>query len=563
MAQLQNPWQSPLMRSYQQIKRGLVERIKTKLPEVTDVSEGNIFIILISMFAAIAEVVHYYIDGMARETFFSAAKRYSSLVKHARLVDYHIRSAIPSSADLLVTYATQGINDVEFSIPIGTQFGSDSGLTFVSTRNVTFFPGTYGAYVPVSQRVKVEPRGIGIITNQYSVIYLPSNPSEYYAEGTCILYIGDELWELVDTFGYSNHNSQVYKVELDDAQRPYIKFGDGVFGSLPPENGLITLGYEVTRGATGNVAAGSITSILSEIPIEGLVVTNPNAASGGSNYENFDMLKEHVPLSIRMLGVAISKQDYIDLARLAPGVDKSSVDYKCGKYVDVYITPDGGGIASSELTLNTYDFIYGRKIINTNLRILPTGPSYIYLDLTIMGTPSVRSTIIADNVQRALIDRYNYNSSDIGKVIRVSDIYSLVDNLPVVDYLTINKLYIKPYPKPYDFTTPELNIANFTNVYIDYAFDLVITMVSSSTYNLSVLDGETFTGEVGVDMFIAASGGYVSFNIQIGLPVVSTYKPGDSWTLSLIPINSDQVIGDFSIPIITLGTLTVNVVETT
>ena len=82
MAILKNPWLDVFSRSYQSIKSQLVQNMRTKLPEVTDYSEGNIFIILLSMWSSVAEVIHYYLDNMARETFFISARRYSSLVKH-------------------------------------------------------------------------------------------------------------------------------------------------------------------------------------------------------------------------------------------------------------------------------------------------------------------------------------------------------------------------------------------------------------------------------------------------------------------------------------------------
>ena len=94
-----NKWLNPYQRSYQQIKAKLVESlmgIKDKDGNVmiTDYSEGNILIIILSLFAAIAEVLHYYVDNVARETFLATARKYDSLVKQGNLVDYHTRSAI-------------------------------------------------------------------------------------------------------------------------------------------------------------------------------------------------------------------------------------------------------------------------------------------------------------------------------------------------------------------------------------------------------------------------------------------------------------------------------------
>ena len=78
-----NPWLTPYQRSYQQIKSKVLDKLKDiKDPKgntlITDYSEGNIFVLILSIFSSIAEVIHYYIDNMARETFFSTARRYDS-----------------------------------------------------------------------------------------------------------------------------------------------------------------------------------------------------------------------------------------------------------------------------------------------------------------------------------------------------------------------------------------------------------------------------------------------------------------------------------------------------
>ena len=82
-----NPWLTPYQRSYDSIKSQLILKLKQNVPQLTDLSEGNIFILIISVLAAIAEVLHYYIDSNAQEMFFTTARRYSSLMKHAKLVD--------------------------------------------------------------------------------------------------------------------------------------------------------------------------------------------------------------------------------------------------------------------------------------------------------------------------------------------------------------------------------------------------------------------------------------------------------------------------------------------
>lgn len=123
-----NPWLTPYQRSFDSIKAKLKTSLNKNVPEITDFSEGNIFIIIISIFSAIAEVLHYYIDNMARETFFYTARRYSSLYKHAKLVDYHIKAASPASTDIY-------INTLDGSPISGFENG---GVKWSASDNITF-----------------------------------------------------------------------------------------------------------------------------------------------------------------------------------------------------------------------------------------------------------------------------------------------------------------------------------------------------------------------------------------------------------------------------------------
>lgn len=562
MAAITNPWQDVFLRSYTQIKNGLIQRMRTKLPEVTDYSEGNIFIILISMWAAIAEVIHYYIDNMGRETFFTTARRYSSLIKHAKLVDYHVKAAIPASADILLQLEDGAISKKTYIIPINTMFLGENGLTYISVKQKTFYEGTFGVTIPVEQKTAITNKSLGNIIDPNSIIYIDETDG-FYAEGSATLRVNNELWTLVETFAYSGPNDKHYTVLLTDDQKPYIKFGDGSYGMKPPTNAPVVISYYVTQGISGNTAENTIQTLSSTIEdIVKPIINNPNPASGGSNYEDFNQLKVHVPLSIRTLGVAITKQDYEDIAKLAPGVDKAYVNFKCGKFVDIYIIPDGGGIASEALIDSTQRYISNKKIITTNIRVLPTGSSLIYLDLTITGKPAMRSNIITENVLKALIEAYNYNTSEINKVVRLSDLYALIDNVETVDYLTINKLYTIPYPVPDDDTKTPLNLQNFSISSIKDDIDFEITYKGNNIFEIKSDYGEVYNAQLNSPLKIISSDGTASFQFTIGNPLTGAYSVNDLWTIHLIPNGKDQVIQDFSVPRILESNVAIDVIET-
>lgn len=567
-----NPWLTPYQRSYNDIKAKLISELRNRVPEITDFSEGNIFILIISIFAAIAEVIHYYIDNMARETFFPTARRYSSLYKHSKLVDYHIKSAIPASVDLTLYKSNNKPTSTDITIPVNTVFNSIDGKQWLVSKTVLWEKGTYSIKVSVVQKEKVgDPNRIqlGNITSNNPIIYLGDLPADKkYMEGSMVLYIDNEPWILVDTFAYSSSIDKTYKVELDQNLKPYIIFGDGSFGMKPNLNGKVEGVYYLTYGSLGNIEENSFNTVPSSIlDIESdIKVINTNPASGGSDYEDFDMLKDHVPLSIKTLGVAITKEDFEAITKMAPGVDKAYVNYICGKYVDIYITPDSGGEASLALRESTLDYVSKSKIITTNLSVSSTHRALIYIDADIYGRRSFTKTDISDQVKKALIEAYSYNTSDINKVVRLSDIYALIDNQSMVDYLNLNKLYLLGYPTPIDNpnTSPELNISSFVQNYFNgvggsISETMVITILENG-YKITDTSQKTYNGQFGQNLTV--NNDNVGFTITIGDSTSGLrYNVGDRYNLFIQKMNMDLVPMNYNIPIFKSETINLTIHE--
>lgn len=567
---INNPWVTPLQRSYDSIKAKLIASIRERIPEMNDFTEGNIFVILLSIYAAVAEVLHYYIDNMAREAFLPTARRYSSVYNHAKLVDYHIKCAVPSTVDILLYLDKPAESDI--AIPIST-FTSTDGKPWQSTKEVVLVKGSYSVKIPLRQ---IENRTI-----QQTISYTSSNPrfilgipndGRKYAEGSMSLKIGQDSWILVDTFAYSGPNDKVFKVEPDENLYPTIIFGDNKFGKVPNASSTMVASFNVTYGKQGNVPSGSFTSVPSNISkIDSrLKISSPYAANGGSDYEDFESLKSHIPLSIKSLGVAITKDDYESLAKLVPGVNKAYVNYRCGKYIEIYITPDnpnidpndnGWGQASEALIDTVESRLNKSKVITTNILVGSTHAARIYIDAEITGKKSYNSTDIINQVKPAILEAYNYNTSDINKPIRLSDLYSLIDNLSTVDYLKIHKLYILPYPRPKTSNQPELEISSYTQ----HSFksntssyeELEILFVGPQNYQVRSSNIVGFiSGIVGENLRVDTKAS--SFNITIG---GSGYQYGYSYSLYVQDMNSDIVPHNYNIPIFLNNTINLTIHE--
>jgi len=555
---LQNPWINYITRSYMDIKTGILQKLPVVTPELTDHSDSNILVIIIDIFAGIAEMMNYYIDNMAREAFISTARRYSSMVKHSRLMDYRIKAAIPATVDVLVTFLDSTDTALpapyQFTIAKGAQFSTENGIEFITVDNITVPVGAGSVILPVRQRTEVINRSLGQTTPDINQTF---DIGTDYADSTMDISVGGEIWYLQQTLGRSGPSDKDYIVEVSADKIAYIKFGDGVNGAIPSSASSIIANYYTTKGVLGNVNPNTIKNTsfnFAAYSIPKVTVTNNLAAVAGSGYEDIESIRRSVPLSLRTLERAVTKQDYIDIARLAPGVDKANLKFECGKTIDIYITPTGGGIAPNNLLDSTKDYIDLRKMVTTFVNVLPAGESYIYVKINAKARFRASGILATQDILTALSDRYSFANSDVNKPVRKSDIIAIVDNLDKIDYLELEHMYLIPYIRPTLISTVELvktmsiNPGSLEKLNWKIQYDGNYMRLFKQNKNIaSISVGDMYTDPSNI----------LSITIQ-----PNSYVSGMEWTFVTYPYNKDIVTDDFTIPIINTSNLDINVEET-
>ena len=123
-----------------------------------------------------------------------------------------------------------------------------------------------------------------------------------------------------------------------------IRFGDGTFGLVPENGALFSVTYRTGAGAAGNVAADSITKIdpAAAGAAKVLAVTNPLAASGGSDAESLDSVRRLAPQAFRAQQFrAVLPSDYQNAAQTLPWVRRAGTVFRwTGSWLTVFTTPD-------------------------------------------------------------------------------------------------------------------------------------------------------------------------------------------------------------------------------
>jgi hypothetical protein len=374
MSTIKNNWTSFASRSFEELKARALANLP---PEITDLSDSNPAVILVSYGAGLAEHLNYYLDQVAREAYMDSARLPNSVRMLAEQMGYRIKAWLPEKVDVVVTVTESGgtLSISDQTIPRDTlvEFG---GRDWYTTRAVDVVIGDNSNtfILPLSQ-----------VSDYVSTINAPSPVpnhwsvplGEKYSDDSLGITVDGSPYTLVDNFGYSSSSSTHYLVRVDTDGVANVIFGDNINASKPSAGAAIEISYRETDGPAARVIAGSIWSIPnslltgSNFSLEG---TNPLESSGGSYNEGIDLIRLRAMANKRTLGCGTTLADFEDLARSHPGVSQARVKFECGKDFKIHIAPVTGIIASSTTITEVQNFIDSRKQICTFPEVVAAKP---------------------------------------------------------------------------------------------------------------------------------------------------------------------------------------------
>lgn len=565
---LSNTWVTYLNRSYKSIKSSILTRMKSVVPEITDYSESNIFVIMVSMFAGLVEQLNYYIDNIARESFISTARRYSSVIKLTRLIDYRVRAKVGAVVDLRITAVDAMGNPVTLEADETINAGlivSDGATEFITTKRFTIFAGTSSSVAPARQGTLITGENIGTTTANTNQVF---NLSSNYRDGSLEIEIDSVSWQLVETFAFSGPLDKHYIVNVNESKQAYVLFGDGVNGEIPPNGQAVLATYYDCVGSDGNVEANTLTQFNSAPtpptqtdPIDKYEVTNELPAVAGLDEENIERIRAHAPLSLRTLSKAVTLQDHKDLALLVPGVGKASVDFDYyTKNILFYIAPEEGGTAPSSLLSDVVDYFQDKKMISTAVQAYAAGETKLRITLNVTARFRRSISDTTDDIKEALQNAFGFNNSDVDKKVRRSDIIALIDNLDRVDFLSLDLLTTKPYPRItegvnqlegnwYVTVNPTTSVITPWRLTVTGASILGSQDGTARLYKTLPTGQEQYQGTVTLNQADPGNIDFTSNDGTLSLGIYGTFSENDEWSFKTYPYNEDIEFEDFTIPI--------------
>lgn len=459
-------------KDYASLRKALLDLARYRLPEWTDHSSADLGILMLELFSYAGDIILYYQDRIASESFLHTATERRSVLHLLRLIGYSLKPAISSTADLTLTFeAPPPGGATVITVPSGAQFATKASngkpaITFeylgpdlkIDLKSSQVTPSADGklltyTHLPVrnSRSIGFEVAGssTGEPNQSFALASSPLIPESLEVQvdegaGFVSWNRRESLLYHVDDDGkvtMAGPDSRDYYVQIDENEVASIHFGDGVYGKKPPaRTNNIRARYRVGNGAAGNVPATSITDIKTKVP-QLKSVTNPNQAVGGADSESIDHAVEFGPLAFRSGQRAVTLNDFISLAHQVGGVAKVKAASRGWNRIDLYVAPDGSAFtpAPDDLKRRLVTYFEDKRMIGTIVTIRDPKAVSVDISVDVIVEHNFDPEAVRQQVSARIGDLLAFKNVDFDQPIYLSKVYEAVESINGVHAATVTR----------------------------------------------------------------------------------------------------------------------------
>ncbi len=279
---------------------------------------------------------------------------------------------------------------------------------------------------------------------QPPLTYLPA-ATPAGTQTTLAVRVNDVLWSESDNLFDLGPNVRKYITKQDDEGKTTVIFGDGEHGSrLPTGAENIKSVYRQGIGKGGNVKADQIKLPLTK-PLGVKSVINPLPASGGVDKETRDQARRNAPIAVLALDRLVSVLDYADFARTFAGIAKAGAQQLSdGDREVVHLTIAGAGNIPIDLNSDLY-----RNLLAALARFGdPLQPLQVESFERVLLVISAKVNVlpeylwekVKEQIRVLLLDRLGFENRELGQSVTLSEVLSLMQSVPGVNYVDFDIL---------------------------------------------------------------------------------------------------------------------------
>jgi hypothetical protein len=427
-------------RDYTAIRDDLIGLIPNFAPQWTSRDGSDFGIVLVELFAYMGDILNYYIDRAANESFLSTSTQRDTVLNIARLFNYTPNP--PTEAQFNLT-ALNTLTSGSVTLKTGAQFATSPDTTgnqiyFEYLGSDVVIASSVSTTVTVKQGISTSVSYVSDGTpDQTFSLQPPVIPT------TVSAVVSSTTYRITDNLIDYGPNDTVFSSFFDGNDVFYLRFGDGVFGKIPPNQAPIVISYRTGGGIVGNVGTGAINTVVSNKSVDatGLVVSNTGTAAVlGSDIESTDSIRINAPLSLKAMNRAVSISDYASLAVRVTDANVAKANAVAETYnsVILFVAGTAGGTFSDFTPI--YNYFIGKTPPGTMLTIANYSTAYPAVTLSITVAPTASQTDTQSLAQAALRDLFSFDNVTFNDSISQSDVYKAIMSVPNVTSCFITAL---------------------------------------------------------------------------------------------------------------------------
>ena len=440
----------------------LKDRLRTLLrtqyaDKFNDFFESSLGLMLVEMWAFIADTVNFKIDQMANELFIDTVTEVENAFRLAKLVGF--APTPPIAARAMFTASIGQVLDVDLEITGGVQlpisvdgeglfyeiYAADSQGNPLYDDDIVISAGNFTN----SSLVGLEGRTVrDVFTGDGT-----ANQSYSMSQGPVILdsvrvNVDGIRWQEVPYFTDGNPRRE-FRLEYDSTYSGFAVFGNDRAGLVPSKGSVIEVVYRVGGGTRGNIITGFIDSQRNFV-VPGLAFALPvaftNYTKGEYGYDGdgIEDVRRKLPAWVRAQQRAVTGSDYKTLveqfATAYHGqVGKAAVTLRnqgcAGNIIDIYVLARGAGdslqTASDELKTDLVTKIESEKML-TDYVCIRDG-KVILADVTLDVVVDKFFKKIREELQVKIVNRvsnfFTLNSWEFGKSLLAADVVKALSDM--------------------------------------------------------------------------------------------------------------------------------------
>ena len=413
--------------------------------------EGSALSTLLDILAYNTQYNAYYLNMVANEMFLDSALLRSSVVSHAKLLNYVPKSSQAPAATINLN--VYGVTDASLTVPKFTKFLSeaidgvnynfvttDSYTVNVSSNTASFNHIAISQGIPTSLSFTVNP-----ITNPTYTFEIPETNIDTTTLLVSVQQSGSnsssQIYNAASNYLTLDGNSTVYFLQESTTGTYQIYFGDGILGKQLTDGNIVNVSYIVTNGTA---AYGANNFVLMDT-ISGYAnnsITPITGATQGSAKESISSIKFQAPKAYAAQGRAVTKNDYITLIQQNKyGIALDSVNVWGGEEntppqygkIFVAIKPTGGySLTDNQKNILINDVIKPISVLTVAPEIVNVDYVYLILNSSVLVdfkkttlTSSQITSLVTQGIQDFCASRLNtFNSTFV-----IGDLINYIQNL--------------------------------------------------------------------------------------------------------------------------------------